>query len=305
MGKWLKVYMHFLPMRGRQNNISPWRVQTNHKWKICDNAVSQRRLVFSTLICDCSTQHMTTNKALNMPDHLCMNYSYSIGQKSSKIIHFVEENSLESTDKHRYTATSKTWRHTVRQTQYIHEWQILLTADICLICSSVGPSPYCTNYLFDSISKPIFHVIPSPCLYPDIPRRSLLKPIQILRNKIHKNIIPHSTVVFYPVQGAIKVPQHQNDPVNFQAREISTTVWKIVWRTSSTHLFNFVQPFLILGQLGHEGLVLQPFLMKLLGLVSAAVPRHQHLLTHPVPQLGERGRERMRERERGVNTGWA
>lgn len=70
--------------------------------------------------------------------------------------------------------------------------------------------------------------------------------------------------------------------------------------TSRTHLFNFIQPFLILGQLGHEGLMLQPFLMKLLGLVSAAVPRHQHLLTHPVSQLsGREGRdERERERER-------
>lgn len=61
------------------------------------------------------------------------------------------------------------------------------------------------------------------------------------------------------------------------------------WENSlHTYLFNFSQPFIILSQLSHEGLVLQPFLVKFLGLVSAAVPRHPHFLINPVSQLEQR-----------------
>lgn len=96
-----------------------------------------------------------------------------------------------------------------------------------------------------------------------------------------------------------KLTEHPSDPLNFQAREkAEPNLCLQGMGKNSTHLFNFIQPFLILGQLGHEGLVLQPFLMKLLGLVSAAVPRHQHLFTHPVPQLCKWDRQRRGDGER-------
>lgn len=64
------------------------------------------------------------------------------------------------------------------------------------------------------------------------------------------------------------------------------------WENSlNTYLFNFIQPFFILSQLSHEGLVLQPFLVKFLGLVSATVPRHQHFLINPVSKLEQREQE--------------
>lgn len=124
-------------------------------------------------------------------------------------------------------------------------------------------------------------------LYPDLLLCLLSYESQILYNKIHMGIMFHSGIFSCSKKPkSRKLTEHPSDPLNFQAREIAEPNLCLQGMgKNSTHLFNFIQPFLILGQLGHEGLVLQPFLMKLLGLVSAAVPRHQHLFTHPIPQL--------------------
>lgn len=55
------------------------------------------------------------------------------------------------------------------------------------------------------------------------------------------------------------------------------------------HPLNFLQPLLILSQLGHECLVPEPSLMQLVAVFPCAIPRHQHLLVDPAIQLCRTG----------------
>lgn len=62
-----------------------------------------------------------------------------------------------------------------------------------------------------------------------------------------------------------------------------------------TYLVYFGQPVLVGRQLGHEGLMLQPFAVEVPGLVVRRVLSCQHLLVDPHGEL--------RQREEGLSAG--
>lgn len=61
-------------------------------------------------------------------------------------------------------------------------------------------------------------------------------------------------------------------------------------KQSNTNLMDFVKPAFVRGQLGHEGLVLEPLAVQVAGLVVRRVLSRQHLLIDPENQLEERER---------------
>lgn len=56
-------------------------------------------------------------------------------------------------------------------------------------------------------------------------------------------------------------------------------------RESNSNLIDFVEPAFVRGQLGHEGLVLEPLAVQVAGLIVGRVLSCQHLLVDPESQL--------------------
>lgn len=76
---------------------------------------------------------------------------------------------------------------------------------------------------------------------------------------------------------------------------------RMVQRSSRTNLVHFVEPALVGGQLGHEGLVLEPFAVQVPGLVVRRVLGREHLLVDPQSQLKQEGGGDQRGVESGAS----